>query len=159
MIEVPKPPFCQTDVVRSDYYTPELSEFYLGFEFEVLNTKGKMYIPNYDEGVWVITKVDLGVLGDLSNLQKLILEKQIRVRVLNEHDIYELGFELKYEEENNPNKMYFLGKHSLIRNNHNRCIITVRSDERQEDCTGYAGVIKNKSELKRILQQLGCVQR
>ena len=147
-----------THVVRSAYYTPKLSEFYFGFEFEVLNTKDEMYIPTYEEGIWFITKVDLGVLGDLSNLQKLILEKQIRVSVLSEHDIYELGFELNYEEENNSNKMYFLGKHSLIRNCRNWCIITVRSDERQEDYTGYVGVIKNKSELKHLLQQLKCVQ-
>lgn len=146
------------NVVRSAYYTPKLSEFYFGFEFEVLNTKDKLYIPSYDEGVWILTKVDLGVLGELSNIHKLILEKQIRVCVLSEHDIYKLGFELNFEEENNPNKMYVLGKHSLIRNNHNWCIITVRSDERQEDYTGYVGVIKNKSELTRILQQLGCVQ-
>lgn len=146
------------NVVRSAYYTPKLSEFYFGFEFEVLNTKDKMYIPTYDEGVWFITKVDLGVLGDLSNLQKLILEKQIRVSVLSEHDIYELGFELNYEEENNPNKMYYLGKHSLIRNHHNWCILTVHNDEREEAYTAYVGVIKNKSELKRILQQVGCVQ-
>lgn len=151
-------PNANTNVVRSAYYTPKLSEFYFGFEFEVLNTKDKMYIPTYDEGVWFITKVDLGVLGDLSNLQKLILEKQIRVSVLSEHDIYELGFELNYEEENNPNKMYYLGKHSLIRNHHNWCILTVHNDEREEDYTAYVGVIKNKSELKRILQQVGCVQ-
>ena len=139
------------------YYTPTIEEFYFGFEFEVLNTKDKLFIPTIDENVWVLVKSEFGVLGDLSNIHKLILDKQVRVRSLTETDVLDIGFELNYKEKNNPNKMFFLGKHSLIRNHNNWCIITVRNDERQEDYTAYVGHIKNKSELKRILKQVGAL--
>jgi len=142
------------NVVRSpEYYTPELKEFYLGFEFDVYNSREHYFFEAADG--WHKAYVHFGVLGDLYNLHRLILDKQIRVKRLDEKDIEQLGGELSHEEEGNPNKMYYFGKHSLIFNYRNGwCIITVRNDERQEDYTAYVGTIKNKSELKRLFDNL-----
>ncbi len=74
---------------------------------------------------------------------------------LDETDIESLGGELSHEKEGNPNKKYSFGKHSLIFNSKNGwCIITVRSDVRQEDYAAYVGVIKSKSELKRLFDRI-----
>ena len=74
---------------QNTYYTPKISEFHFGFEFEFFNTKDKMYIPSYEENTWIKTKVDLGVLGDLSNINQLILDKQVRVKI-KERKIHEM---------------------------------------------------------------------
>ncbi|NJO25811.1 MAG: hypothetical protein HC867_08715 [Bacteroidia bacterium] len=142
-------------VVRSpEYYTPHISEIYFGFEFEVLNSREHYFFEAADG--WHRAAMDFGILGDIKNLICLIRDKQIRVKRLDEADIKSIGGELSHEEDGNPNKMYYFGKHSLIFNGVNGwCIITVRSDARQEDHTAYVGVIKNKSELKRLFDNLG----
>jgi len=142
-------------VVRStEYYTPHISEIYFGFEFEVLNSREHYFFEAADG--WHKASMDFGILGDIKNLICLIRDKQIRVKRLDEADIESLGGELSHKEEGNPNKMYYFSKHSLIFNYKNGwCIITVRNDVRKEDYTAYVGVIKNKSELKRLFDNLG----
>ena len=142
-------------VMRSPiYYTPHISEMYFGFQFEVLNSKEHYFFEGADG--WHNASMDYGILGNMQNIHRLILDKQIRVKTLEEIDIKNLGGKLSHEEESNPNKMYYFEKHSLIFNCKNGwCIITVRSAERQEDYTAYVGLIKNKSELNRLFDNLG----
>jgi hypothetical protein len=115
------------------YYTPELEEFHIGFECEYLDP-----------------------LRNLSSWKERIIENKFhipsqqhllslfRVKKLNKEDIESFGFKqgsLKYQ--------YFTNRYSLIDLLNNKYSIT---DNRYESVIFY-GIIKNKSELRRILKQ------
>jgi len=147
-------PFGKPHVMRSPYYKPFFEEFHIGFEYEIFedwdaDEDKSWHKQTYGEDG--TNSEHIGYIGSWSM-------NKVRVKVLDEADITQLGFELNHEEKGNPNKMFFLGKHSLIWNYKGWCILTVRSDERQEDYTAYVGYLRNKSELKRILQMTGCVE-
>lgn len=169
-----KPP-----VVRSAYYKPQLTEFCMGFEFEVLNTKGKLFIPTIDEDCWILVSVGFGILGDLFNINNLLLANQIRVRTLNESDFESIGCLLKVERcvyYGTKNVYYLDGIKDSERGIMDGFDTTYLIEQEKfqwlriikVDIGGFAGgetkreifhgVIKNKSELNRILQQLGGVQ-
>lgn len=141
-------PFGKPHVMRSPYYKPFLNELYVGFECELKDAAP----PDNDWKEETISKYHR-----LEDLNKWLDRNEIRVKVLDEKDIAYFGFILNHSVEGNPNKMFYLGKHSLIWNKKGWCILTIRSDERQEDYTAYVGYLRNKSELKRILQMTGCV--
>ena len=122
------------------YYTPEIEEFHVGFEYQGRNTfkEGNPYqsyiIENEDELKVCILTVD-----------------EVRVKHLDQEDIESLG-ETVYKD----GKIYF---------NNNELpplAITFSGDDSSiiiegiiSKCVLFMGKIKNKSELKRILKQIG----
>lgn len=162
-------------VVRSAYYTPTVEEFHVGFEFEILNTREKFFIPNIAEGVWMKSNVCLGALADLNNILKLILDKQVRVECFHKEDIENFEFTLtneispffgyncyKKEIEYPKGAMDDYSTTFFIFIEGGRIKITryryggFSGMQEENDCLFY-GVVKNKSELKRLLQQVGCI--
>jgi hypothetical protein len=149
------------------YYTPSIEEFRVGFEFEVLNTKDKLFLPFYEEGVWFLTKLEFGILGDLFNVHKLILEKQIRVKYLDKEDIVSKGFTLTEETDFLGSEIFTMDYQTGI--NHFKYVKisklqqNIRIEVREE--SGYDnrwyfvfnGDIKNKSELEVLLKQLNII--
>lgn len=143
----------------AEYYVPEKSEFHEGFIFE--------YREEISSDEWnelefkqVMFDGEHGLDWFKSSGHKLIpTMEHFRVKHLDHDDIIELGGELMHEEHYNHNKLFHLENHSVILNPKNGwCVITVRSKERQEDYTAFVGTIKNKSELRRILKQVGVIQ-
>ena len=175
-------------VVQPAYYTPTMDEFYIGFEFEVLNTKSKFFIPNIGEGIWHEISVGFGIFGDLSNIHKLILEKQIRVKGISDEDFNDIGCVLQIDrcpfygtkyiykldgvKESEQGWMdgfdttYFIEPVRIrdIDGNSRYGMVKII----KIDVGGFAGgesreqifhgFIKNKSELIRTLRQLRCIQ-
>lgn len=138
--------FKQTDIM-AEYYQPTLEDFTIGFEYEFLTggVEWKKFVFDMDRPQAVLENV-----RDYPTT--------FRVKYLDEEDIIELGGVLMHEEKGNPNKMFHIGDHSIIWNQTGWCIITVRTKERHEDYTAFVGTIKNKSELRRILKQVGITQ-
>ena len=130
----------------SKYYTPEIEEFHVGFEFEALFTDNKKE-PNLR---WV-------KMNEPFQFKRLyewlgLPEPGLRVKYLDKEDIESLGLKLwqipgdsfDWEFYLDSEKGESLGKVTFNENN------TI--DELE--LFGTIFNIKNKSELKRILKQL-----
>jgi hypothetical protein len=116
------------------YYTPEIEEFHVGFEYEY----------NYEEG---ITRV----LGTNDTVDT----EEVRVKYLDKEDIESLGFKLD-NVHNEVKFNYLMFPYRLEHTPHNnRLDIYKWGDEC--DMIGYIN-IKNKSELKRLLKQLNIIE-
>lgn len=145
--------------MENKYYTPELSEFYVGFEFEVLNNESKFYIPGLAKNEWSSIESNFGIFTSVEKIQRLILDKQIRVKNLDREDIESLGWE---HDSTIKSESYFIHKDfSLITREEWRLIYDSKnnsidiSDLNNINLSfSFYGTIKNKSELKKIMQML-----
>lgn len=132
--------------MEKKYYIPKINEFHIGFEFEV----------NYGAGIgWVKDSL-------YSNTEVIVLPfiktENIRVKYLDREDIESLGF--KYTELFG----YRLNDYCLIHwpndvlneNTYEICLFT------SPKTTIFYGRIKNKSELRKLLEMLNikyeCIQ-
>ena len=153
------------------YYQPEISEFHVGFEYEVLNEigidpNGFMGDPKESTiGEWYKFIFPDPYTG--CNLEKLFLRK-LRVKFLDVKDIESLGFEVFNKEIKGgayPSEWYML-KHendSLTQihcqlspyhfNKNNGIIINLSTRLKGN----ISILIKNKSELKKLLTQLNII--
>lgn len=158
----------------SNYYTPDISEFHISFEYE-------RFVPisnAIEEECWDKLAMSVNYLS-LDEIDNEIIEKEIRVKYLDRQDIEELGFTIESSEidvENNHFHLVFTC---------NQCNITYRlayvnwytkrnlggidyiTEDRLVKITSdvihdgvlntsliFRGDIKNKSELKTLLKQL-----
>ena len=78
---------------HNKYYTPELEEFHVGFEYEYFT---KDWVGKDYTHTWVKLKFnqkeDYG--NDLDNMVYFIETEQVRVKYLDREDIESLGFDL-----------------------------------------------------------------
>lgn len=92
-----------------NYYTPEITEFHLGYEYEYFNescngivkidfSNNTSTFSNYEVPVrnWIKTKLELPKAyspdGVLEYLNAIIDSNQVRTKYLDENDILSLGF-------------------------------------------------------------------
>lgn len=126
------------------YYTPDISEFHVGFEYEEWDSKEQCFEhkvctkPHHINNAWVKLKA-VGMRG---------VGWEIRVKHLGIEDILSFGFTLVDDIDDTgytsfEYKDYWLGMKE--------------TEAYIEDETGmlFYGNIKNKSELSRILKQTG----
>lgn len=132
------------------YYEPDLKEFHQGFEYESQQMDGDGYYTNeYCEFEYEIgEKIDLN---------------KVRVKYLSQEDIESLGFivssdygagiEFKFQDRYKLVKV----KHEGLTYSKNEIIIFKNNSIFGEDYTSrlFIGNIKNKSELIKLLKQLG----
>lgn len=132
------------------YYTPTIEEFHVGFEYEYLRLMD-------GESLW--QKDTYGDRVKSVNTLKIAFGKGCRVKALDQKDIEECGFGtwsdslgywrcFKYASE----EQYLCLKrisdiHTVIE--------IVNKDKEGKRFNLFQGDIKNKSELKRILKQIG----
>ena len=122
--------------MENKYYTPDISEFHIGFEYE--------WKPK-DEDDYGYVK-DKYCIQDQFDEMYINNEIDFRVKYLTKEDIESLGFEqqsLQYQYKKNWYRL-------INRCEENQYII---EDGRYQDQI-FVGTIKNKSELKRLLKQL-----
>jgi hypothetical protein len=134
---------------ESKYYTPSIEEFHIGFEYEVLAE---------DFGINTFLWLKHTNPYRIEILENFIESKYVRVKYLDREDIESLGWQLKVSEEYDIFGLTINSKQgdvkvfNLIFKKHNglqyRHIITFRKR------TLFEGYIKNKSELKKLMQQL-----
>lgn len=148
--------------MESKYYTPDLSEFYVGFEFEMFSGNKWFNIKRTNH---------------FDNFENKLKAEEIRVKYLNEDDLKNFGLT---KEEYNLKDYPFLGYYHVdlkikeynlykfttkytylqfwyspnIKNDYCNLIITCFNDKDNLNCH-FKGYIKNKSELQKLLKQLG----
>jgi len=132
------------------YYTPDISEFYFGFEYEMKERFGDGTVKTqeeYDKAKWIerITGSQ-----DSPYIERMLFGKNadnglcgVRVKHLDSLDIESLGFE--------ENPEFFVNKKGdQIWLEEGLVFIYEPSHGEQI----FAGTIKNKSELKKLFKQL-----
>jgi len=126
--------------MKDKYYTPEIEEFHVGFEYEY---NGKCIFTN-----------DMSIA--FMNYLITNNNKQIRVKHLDQEDIESFDWEFKlngYSEDGVTTFSKFQkgDKFLLLEDN----LYTTIWMENLNSVVYFRGTIKNKSELKRILKQIG----
>ena len=127
------------------YYTPELKEFHVGFEYEQYED----YDNPLQDKEW--HKLVFGLYGT-DNPENMTYPGSlniIRVKLLDREDIESLGFELISIEH------YMKGDWFLLLNRQYPYKLELRNRSPSWAFGGFHGTIKNKSELKRLLKRIG----
>lgn len=140
---------------ENKYYTPELKEFHVGFEYEYLNSLGR------DFGKWTTEAVYVD--ASLYHISSLLASCAVRVKYLDKDDIEELGF--KYDSDSGTFKlwsnyeMYEIkvsqGVINIERFYQTKLVAKILPFSEWKSFNIFNGIIKNKSELKDILEKLG----
>ena len=147
------------------YYTPELEEFYLGFQFEIDEYKDGDSEWKRDKGYWREMIYDLEYPHKEYIQQMISFGDGIRVKYLSKEDIESLGFNITKDNEeielSLESKKYIGGPSA---GDDYKIVILYGLDNKEmwiyKQCNNgyeydlFKGVIKNKSELIKLLKQL-----
>ena len=142
--------------MEDKYYSPKIEEFYVGFEYELLEKIPmkdkywgmKLIKSVFTEKIWKSIGANVDFFTDLDN-------SKVRVKYLDSSDIESLGFKLKVENKYGitfANRLYSI-VYSKMKSNHLE-IFLIQPYVNEYDGLKFSGVIKNKSELKKLLIQL-----
>ncbi len=133
------------------YYTPELEEFHLGFEYEV-------YASNGNEDKWIPST--WGIFQSLEYFRDLeytlerayrVKEEFTRVKYLDKEDIESLGWIL---DNRGMNYSHYNSKYLM--QVYNTDIRIYNPGKENGTYTNQLNLkINNKSELKKLMKQLG----
>ena len=132
----------------SKYYTPSIEDFRYGFEYE--------FKPN-KESDWIKCMQNLNF--SYKDLYFQIQDCMFRVKYLCKEDIYSLGFKVVWNEYGET--VFEKNKYRLFHNTkwekHKTTIVDKLDGEAPfTDCPVlFTGEVKNKSELEKILNQIG----
>lgn len=96
--------------MENKYYTPELSEFHIEFEYETYNMSAGFVVTDFSDGEYSYTETNtptekmwfkeklrlptmpLDTWSDLKEINKRIDESRVRVKYLDQKDLLELGW-------------------------------------------------------------------
>jgi hypothetical protein len=133
------------------YYTPEISEFHVGFEYEYAFNKN-LHGIGWKKAVIEEDFATPPIVNDIMN-------HDIRVKHLDREDIEGLGFEVAsgFYEDGDVQIHYWNNQSlTLLSVYHNGDIrISGGANNEEPRFLFFHGKIKNKSELKRLMVQLG----
>lgn len=134
------------------YYTPDIEEFHIGFEFEYNKPKFE------DDNNWIPEVFTLESASNdlLCSYEEGKQEYNLRVKYLDREDIESLGFKTIYSVQSDFYKSIYSNEICRIRTI-TQSIITVCISVKNQFYMPevFRGEIKNKSELSRLLKQLG----
>lgn len=136
------------------YYTPTIEEFQVGFEYEVFQKGNKEPVlfstfPIETEDKWYGYTFPDPFLG--FRLDKMFETYILRVKYLDEQDIKELGW---VQDENYPTQYYLKETDFVWTLVEFDDFINIETSSRH---VNFNVTIKNKSELKKLMSQLGIV--
>ena len=133
------------------YYTPELEEFHLGFEYEY---KSFSYWTKHSlEDFWICDND--GCIEDYVPTQTTL--SLFRVKTLDKEDIESLGWKFIKQHPGTTNFDFEKEGYSLHFDPEfgNKWNLGIYDGEDQDiEFNYFSGYIKNKSELKKLLKQL-----
>jgi hypothetical protein len=133
------------------YYTPEISEFCIGFEYEVHNND--IWEKQILEEDMIITGIGCDEDTNQPFHRKRFDLNRFRVKHLDREDIQECEWELRTDENKDiHNPEYTIGRWYFKTYPNGFCTIY---DDTAVDEYCFRGIIKNKSELKKLMVQLG----
>ena len=141
------------------YYTPEIEEFHVGFEFELLtdivkyDKQWRFKVKDKDWTARTFTKSDFS-RGKGWETYEDLNESWIRVKCFDKEDIESLGWkcigELEYEFYSTPRYATWKLKIYI-----DKLSITFYHPDDSKGGLWFFGTIKNKSEFKQVLKMLG----
>lgn len=149
------------------YYQPELEEFHVGFEYDFLEQHGS---PNEKWVSKVLTEISDGeddmylgnTLHAIEKYERVYLRNAVRVKYLDEQDIEDLGWILEktiYSGMRHKELRYILNNMYLsFYPDIKHCCIHNGKEDYFESWGYFSGQIKNKSELRKLMKQLGIIQ-
>ena len=142
--------------MENKYYTPEIEEFHVGFNYENKNF-GKWINTIYDGMPTLMSKSYYDDCGcEYIAVEDDIKDSLVRVKYLDKEDIESLGFVLQIVELGQDTNINELG---IFKKGDDSCYGTYFSDnvhgEKNIELFNTYFYIKNKSELKILLKQLG----
>ena len=132
------------------YYTPEISEFFVGFEYETL------YLQDYD--TWkkeILEEDDAGYFQSIYSGDAIPTE--FRVKYLDKEDIESLGWEFIKQHPGTTSFDFEKEEYSLNFDPEfgSKWNLRIYDGEDQDSEFNYfSGYVKNKSELIKLLKQL-----
>lgn len=130
------------------YYTPSIEEFHVGFEYEYKNHDGT--VKDLSQIEWKKDIVDS--LNKLPYIERgLCIKGNTRVKYLDNQDIEELGWKFDLNITTKTNR-YCLNKEITVKLLHGKEWNKIRIFS--HDIGIFSGTIKNKSELRKLMQQL-----
>lgn len=138
-----------TDITENGkYYIPEIEEFYHGFEFQEINMMDNEF--HDEEFLFELAMTDYAFHAE--DFQRNIKSGRIRVKHLDHDDIISCCWDHKVTSAGNA--FFYYGDNTLNVNYAKHDIIITCY------CYGnnvslFQGRIQNKSELKRLMKQLG----
>ena len=132
------------------YYTPSIEEFRVGFEYEEQYNKDVPFFPEVVEA----DQDDYPDYDLLSNLKWKCQEKEVRVKYLDKEDIESLGLTV----EQKPIASFNKGD-CWIKDKNNTVLFDWFSEDFKENIefNSVYFTVKNKSELKKLMQQLNII--
>ena len=133
-----------------NYYTPEIEEFHLGFEYEW---------KELEDTEWKKEKSPIKISADGYEEQKY----GVRVKYLDKEDIKSLEFKTDMERGLSIDAVVGYKLHYILEYNTTSKKLIIKIKNMLRDGSGnyvgyvnyFNGYIKNKSELKKILKQIG----
>lgn len=140
---------------NNKYYTPKIEEFHIGFECEF---KNRMIVP-VEWRKEVCETETLSIAFDTWEHEQEEFKDEFRVKHLDQEDIVELGYKFNgnfYEKPYNDPRQIYSQSHLIFIPKTNHVVVQIGSQESPftDFNTLFVGTIKNKSELKKILNQL-----
>jgi hypothetical protein len=145
--------------MENKYYTPELEEFHSGFEFEYIHPISEYDKENeWTSHNWEARLATLTINADCISIGGFTIKpNKIRVKILDREDIESLGWD--YDLDSTVRCEY---KDYMLYNFNNSNIFTIKAKrgfvKYGQAFVGFdilfEGVIKNKSELKKLMKQL-----
>lgn len=146
---------------QEKYYTPTIEEFYVGFEYEALNSNEWLFQESefgWKNILWEPRLVSQNMF--IENIYLAILKKWIRVKYLDKEDIESLGWKFYASKEEFDS--YDLSTGDDLKNTKENQWNLRQSKKSNKlyihqgtNWVRFFGTIKNKSELKRLMLQLG----
>lgn len=135
---------------ENKYYTPEIDEFFVGFEFEEWEN------PAFTNEEWIAKKIEY--FTDLEyvcipevdkHLENYVLGTSLfRVKYLDKKDLVELGL----NEDPSGERYFEFNGYQLYFDIHQDFNVTIYNDN---SIIVFQGNVKNKSELIKVLKMLG----
>ncbi len=154
--------------MENKYYTPSINEFHPGFEFELLEHTHDEPYGTWTESIYgnlLINKTGGMFSTDLKIALEWIKEEEVRVKYLDREDIESLGWAYVPDTSQGDGNFRWFDEFSFghyvfsywgklddpnWQKESLRGLIMWAKSEMQ-----FRGYIKNKSELKRLMVQLG----
>lgn len=147
------------------YYTPTIEEFFPGFEYEINDSAINENLALRQSVNWYKCKFWNKGVETLDMVDISIECEDIRVKYLDKEDVEALGFDKtneKYKYQKFVKNIDTNTYSELTLSNENKVVIELYEltgvDSYKEDWSSkiiFEGYIKNKSELKKLLKQLG----
>jgi hypothetical protein len=140
--------------MEGKYYTPEIEDFVIGFEFEQQKYSREVeWYPRIVESYFFATpSYGPGECGEaeISEVWDALQRGYIRAKHIDNPDVMSLGWLVDEELEPIGYVIKSENKTFILRGFEGATLIQILSDQRQI----FFGSLKNKSDLKRLMVQL-----